>query len=94
MHALNAYNAGMNSIQYTIRGVPTEVDRKLRENAHKSGKSLNGLVVETLECAVSPSGPPYNSLDWFFSPDDNQDEEEDAALQWLDQLPQELTGCD
>jgi len=80
----------MSGIQYTIRGISQEVDRRLREDARKTGKSLNGLVVETLERATLPGGPPYHSLDWFFGMSEGSDAGEDEALQWLDALPRDL----
>jgi len=35
-------------IQYTIRGVPPEVDKVLRQKAARRGQSLNQAVVEEL----------------------------------------------
>ena len=35
-------------IQYTIRGVPKEVDRALRERAAHRNQSLNQLIVDEL----------------------------------------------
>jgi plasmid stability protein len=36
------------SIQYTLRGVPREVDRALRERAASTGSSVNRLAIEAL----------------------------------------------
>ena len=36
------------SLQYTIRGIPREVDRVLRRKARQRGISLNQLLVEEL----------------------------------------------
>ncbi len=36
------------SIQYTIRGVPPEVDRKLRQKAARRKQSLNQVILEEL----------------------------------------------
>jgi hypothetical protein len=41
------------AIQYTIRGVPIEVDRALRRKAHQRKISLNQLLVEELTGAIS-----------------------------------------
>jgi hypothetical protein len=41
------------TIQYTIRGVPREVDRALREKAARKKKSLNEIVLEELSAATS-----------------------------------------
>jgi len=35
-------------IQYTIRGVPPEVDKALREKAARRGQSLNQAILEEL----------------------------------------------
>ena len=35
-------------MQYTIRGIPTEVDQALRKRARSAGKSLNEAAVEAL----------------------------------------------
>jgi len=34
--------------QYTIRNLPRELDKTLRQKAKKAGKSLNTVVLETL----------------------------------------------
>jgi hypothetical protein len=80
----------MNSIQYTIRGIPEELDRHLREDARAADKSLNRLIIERLEQASLPTGPPYHSLDWFFGSEQEPDDQEDVALRWLDSLPRNL----
>lgn len=38
----------MSKIQYTIRGIPEETDKKLRQRAERYGKPFNTIVVETL----------------------------------------------
>jgi plasmid stability protein len=43
--ARSAYNAGM---QYTLRNVPPELDRALREKARREGRSLNDVAIEAL----------------------------------------------
>jgi plasmid stability protein len=45
MPAFNEYNAGM---QYTLRKIPSEVDKALRRRARKEGKSLNEVAIEAL----------------------------------------------
>jgi hypothetical protein len=43
------------AIQYTIRGIPREVDRALRRKASKSKKSLNQVVLDELvNATVTP----------------------------------------
>jgi DNA mismatch repair protein MutH len=40
------------SIQYTIRGIPSEVDRALRKEARRRKQSVNQVVVEALTGAT------------------------------------------
>jgi hypothetical protein len=44
------------SIQYTIRGVPREVDQALRRRARERRISLNSLLIEELAGASGASG--------------------------------------
>jgi hypothetical protein len=44
------------SIQYTIRGVPREVDQALRRRARERRISLNRLLIEELAGASGTSG--------------------------------------
>jgi hypothetical protein len=87
---LNAYTAGMSSIQYTVRGVPAGLDAELRREAHETGKSLNALVVQTLEQAKL-SGPTatHDDLDWFVGSTPDVDGDLGGAQAWLDALPTE-----
>jgi hypothetical protein len=78
----------MNSIQYTVRGVPSALDAELRREARESGKTLNALVVETLERATLPSSAViHEDLDWFVGKADRDAGEFDTAQAWLDALP-------
>lgn len=80
----------MNSIQYTVRGVPPPLDAELRREARTTGKTLNAVVVETLEHAKLPSTTvTHDDLDWFIgkAPDDKG--YIDTAQAWLDALPTE-----
>ncbi len=38
----------MQSVQYTVRDVPPEVDKALRRKAQRAGKSLNAVAREAL----------------------------------------------
>ena len=42
------YNACMSKLQYTIRNVPTAVDKVIRNRAQREGKSFNATVLEAL----------------------------------------------
>jgi|HubBroStandDraft_5_1064220.scaffolds.fasta_scaffold204897_2 hypothetical protein len=87
--ALCAYTVGMSGIQYTVRSVPSKLDAELRREAHATGKTLNALVVETLEHAKLPSSQAvYDDLDWFVGTGPCESELDDAQA-WLDALPVE-----
>lgn len=43
--------------QYTLRNVPTEVDKALREAAQAADKSLNQMAIEILQRALGVAGP-------------------------------------
>ena len=84
MKACYAYTVGMNKIhtvQYTIRRVPLEVDRRLRARAARSGTSLNRELLGVLERAAGASSArePYRDLDAFFG-SWTADAEVDASL--------------
>jgi len=51
------------SVQYTIRGVPREVDRILRERASRRKQSLNEVVLTELTQATIGLRPRENFLD-------------------------------
>ncbi len=56
----------MKGVQYTIRGVPEEVDTKLREEAAQFGKSLNTLLIEKLSGPAQREAKPWtNGLEAF-----------------------------
>ncbi len=80
----------MNSIQYTVRGVPQDLDAELRREARETGKTLNALVVETLEHAkLASSAVTHDDLDWFVGKAPENESDLDAAQAWLDALPTE-----
>jgi plasmid stability protein len=82
----------MSSVQYTVRGVPEDTDRRLRACAHRSGKSLNALLVELLERATTPRSKPHDDLDWFIGRRSLRDEQAEVAeaQEWLDAAPMGL----
>ena len=75
-------------IQYTIRGVPREVDRALRNKAHRRKMSLNRLLVEELTNAVSEAGQgKRRSLEgiagaWKEDPEFDRVLEEQRQIDW------------
>jgi antitoxin FitA-like protein len=81
----------MDSVQYTVRGISGELDAHLREEARATGRSLNAVVVETLEQATLPAAH-HDDLDWFIGADTDRPDQRkvDAARDWLDGLPSDL----
>ena len=70
MPALSAYNAGMKmknrqTVQYTLRGIPRELDEAIRRKAKQEGISLNKAVIQTLDEGLRASGEEilYHDLD-------------------------------
>ena len=55
-------------MQYTIRNVPRDVDRALRQKAKAQGKSINEAALEALRQGVGLNGEVqrHADLDWFF----------------------------
>ena len=53
--------------QYTIRGIPIEGDRALRQAARSESKSLNQVAIEALirAAGVSLDGVVFHDLDWL-----------------------------
>lgn len=83
----------MNSIQYTIRSIPAKLDQALRQRSKATGKSLNDIVIATLEkgAGVTPNSI-FDDLDWFIgSKSLSSTFEED--IQWLDSLPKDLDAA-
>ncbi len=54
--------------QYTIRNVPTVVDRALRRRAERLGKSLNEVAVDALArgAGVEQEAKEHHDLDFLF----------------------------
>lgn len=81
----------MKSIQYTVRGIPEGLDAELRREAQASGRTLNAVVVDTLEQAKRPARRVHDDLDWFVGSAPSGSADDEAAAQaWLDSLPADL----
>jgi hypothetical protein len=81
----------MSEIQYTIRGIPPRLNKKIREIAAREGKSLNETVLEVMRTGAGLSETPvrYTDLDelagtWVDDP------EFDRALEEMDKIDPEL----
>jgi hypothetical protein len=64
------------SIQYTVRGVPPEVDRVLRQKAAKRRQSLNQVIVDELTVAAvgHKQRADFSNLVGRWTPDPGFDE--------------------
>lgn len=63
-------------VQYTIRGVPGEVDRVLRQRAKQRGDSLNQVLIDELTRATvgHPKRADFTDLVGQWTPDPTFDE--------------------
>jgi hypothetical protein len=54
-------------MQYTIRNIPKRLDEALRRKAREEHRSLNEVVVETMEHGLGLTGEKkvYRDLDWL-----------------------------
>jgi hypothetical protein len=83
----------MSGIQYTIRRVSPALDAELRREATESGKTLNTVVVQTLESAkLRSAGIEHDDLDWFIGRTPAASGDEVGAQAWLDALPVESSA--
>jgi hypothetical protein len=80
----------MNRRQYTIRSVPEHVDHELRRRARKQNKSLNTVILETLEQALAPPQEPilHHDLDFLIGTW-VEDPEFDKAIERFEQIDEE-----
>ena len=80
----------MNSIQYTIRSIPAKLDKALRQKSLSTGKSLNEVVIATLEKGAGVStGSSFDDLDWFIG-NKSLGNTFDKDIEWLDKSPKEI----
>ncbi len=81
----------MNSIQYTVRSIPTKLDQALRQRSKATGKSLNEVVIATLEKGAGVSSTSsFDDLDWFIGSKSLGDSFE-KDMEWLESAPKELS---
>ena len=64
------------AVQYTIRGVPEELDRALRKKASRKKQSLNRLILDELSAAAfgAPKRADFSDLVGKWKPDPGFDE--------------------
>ena len=53
----------MAGMQYTIRGVPAEVDAALRQRAKREARSLNAVVIDALARGLALDAVPAKHAD-------------------------------
>jgi hypothetical protein len=53
------------TIQYTIRQVPAQLDRSLRQRSKEAGQSLNEAAIAAMSrgLGLTEAPPPYHDLD-------------------------------
>ena len=64
-------------VQYTVRGVPPEVDRTLRQKAARKKQSLNEVILEELSLATvgrRPRRVDFSDVVGTWAPDPEFDE--------------------
>jgi hypothetical protein len=54
-------------MQYTLRKVPREVDKALRQKAKKEGRSLNEIAIEALSRGAGIESPVTKNHDLDFA---------------------------
>lgn len=60
------YSVGMSNIQYTIRNIPEDLDRKLRLRSKKRGESFNKTLIQALSSSTTQTKGTSSDLDWFY----------------------------
>jgi hypothetical protein len=78
-------------VQYTVLGVPSEVDDALRQKAQRENRSLNEVLVEAIRSGAGLGGEArvYTDLDHLIGKWGN-DPELDRALEEQRQIDPEL----
>ena len=77
-------------IQYTLRGIPAEVDAELRRRAHHQKRSLNHVALEALQRGLSLSTQQvYSDLDEFVGTW-VEDPEFDRIMEAQDQIDEKI----
>jgi plasmid stability protein len=56
MIASSAFTAYIACMQYTLRNIPSVLDRLLRQRARRDGKSLNDVAIEALSRGAGLTG--------------------------------------
>jgi len=77
-------------MQYTIRGIPPELDKALRARARKTGKSLNETTLDLMKNGIyRKKKEKYRDMHQFVGTM-TFDHEFEEAMKWHDALPNRL----
>jgi hypothetical protein len=87
MPAFVEYSVGM---QYTLRKIPSEVDKALRRRARKEGKSLNEVAIEALSRGAGVEMTAQNHELDFAIASWTEDPEFDKAMENQRQIDADL----
>lgn len=69
------YTVGMSNIQYTIRNIPEDLDKKLRLRSKKRGESFNKTLIQALNSSTAQNNNASSDMDWFYGSGDIGSEE-------------------
>ena len=59
------YTVCMSNIQYTIRNIPEDLDKKLRLRSKKRGESFNKTLIQALSSSTTLTNTS-SDIDWFY----------------------------
>ncbi len=81
----------MTKIQYTIRNIPSPVDKAIKKRSKQSGKSFNQTVVDLLSLQTfgTTSVPDNQDFDWLFNKN-TLDHNFDRAIEDISQIDDKL----
>ena len=85
------YNVYMSNIQYTIRNIPSPVDKVIRKRSKQTGKSFNQTVVDILTLQTFSDMEISNNpnFDWLFNKN-TLDDNFDKAIKDMSQVDKKL----
>jgi hypothetical protein len=81
----------MSAIQYTVRSVPRRLDKQIRQKAATEHKSMNNVLLESLEhgLGLGDEKPLHHDLDSFYGRW-QKDAGFDKAMKEFDRVDAEL----
>ncbi len=81
----------MSNIQYTIRNIPSPVDKVIRKRSKQTGKSFNQTVVDLLSLQTfgTTEIPDKFNFDWLYN-QNTLDDNFDKAIKDMSQIDEKL----